>query len=135
MGGRKGIKTAIDGSVMASSVPADYPVTSWNSNLGGCAIGAVIAKRNNQLDQFTTPAQLEQMIDAVLAAGGVDGVTRSSVAGEVVDTPTGAFVTGVDGKPTAVHREDMERLILTVNQEIKSKKKPLSTLIQEYRRS
>lgn len=132
MGGRKGIKTAIDGSVMASSVPADYPVTSWNSNLGGCAIGAVVAKRNNQLDQFTKPAQIEQMIDAVLAAGGVDGVTRSSVAGEVVDTPTGAFVTGVDGKPTAVHSEDLERLAQAVDDEIKPKKKSLHALMQEY---
>lgn len=135
MGGRKGIKTAIDGSEMASSVPADFPTTSWNSNKGACAIGAAVAKRNNQLDQFTKPAQIGQMIDAALAAGGVDGVTRSSVAGEVVDTPTGAFVTGVDGKHKEVHIEDMERLIRIVDLEIKPKKQPLHSLIQELRSS
>jgi hypothetical protein len=131
MGNRKGIKKALDGSVMEASVHAKYPVTSWNSNLGACAVGAVIAKLNNNMATFTTPEQLGRMINAVLAAGAVDGCTRSSKSGEVIDTPTGKLVTGVDGKHPEVHKEDLERLIRIVDLEIKPKKEGAFSLLKD----
>jgi len=106
MGGLPGIPRALDGSEMASAVPSDYPVTAWNSNFGAEAIAAVILSRNGKLDKLHTPEQQTKMIEATLAAGAVDGVTRKSGAGSLADD--GKSRTGVDGFSPQVHAGMLE---------------------------
>jgi glutamate racemase len=106
MGGLPGIPKALDGSEMASAVPADHPVTAWNSNFGAEAIAGVLLARNGKLDKLHTPEQQTKMIVATLAAGAVDGVTRKNVAGSLADD--GKSQTGVDGFSPQVHAGMLE---------------------------
>lgn len=101
MGGLHGIPKAIDGSEMKAAVPARYPVTAWNSNLGAEAIAAVLLARHGQLEKLHTPEQEVAMINAMLDAGAVDGITRSRIAGE--PSVDGKAHTGVDGFAPSVH--------------------------------
>lgn len=108
MGGLPGIPKALDGSEMAAKVPAQHPATSWNSNLGGEAIGAVMLARAGKLDKLHTPEQQAGVITATLAAGAVDGVTRKKIAGELSDD--GKTTSGVDGFSIQVHGAMLEML-------------------------
>ncbi|WP_207004438.1 glutamate cyclase domain-containing protein [Trinickia mobilis] len=108
MGGLAGIPKALDGSEMASAVRAGYPVTAWNSNLGAEAIGAMALAQGGALDKLHTPKQQSAMIEATLAAGAVDGVTRKTEAGAPSDD--GRSRTGVDGFTPAVHAGMLEML-------------------------
>ncbi|MBB5390538.1 MULTISPECIES: glutamate cyclase domain-containing protein [unclassified Herbaspirillum] len=101
MGGLHGIPKAIDGSEMKAAVPARYPVTAWNSNFGAEAIAAVLLARHGQLEKLHTPEQEVAMINAMLDAGAVDGITRSRIAGE--PSVDGKAHTGVDGFAPGVH--------------------------------
>lgn len=108
MGGLQGIPKALDGSEMAAVVPAQHQATAWNSNLGAEAIAAVMLARAGKLDQLHTPEQQAGAIQAALAAGAVDGVTRGKVAGE--PSEDGKTTTGVDGFSIRVHAAMLEML-------------------------
>jgi glutamate racemase len=114
MGGLAGIPKALDGATMAAAVPADHPVTAWNSNLGATAIGAVMLQRAGKLDKLLTGEQQDDAIRATIKAGAVDGVTR----GREVNQPTadGRNYTGVDGHSLDVHRGMLELLRTNVAQ-------------------
>lgn len=114
MGGLDGIPKALDGATMAAAVPADHPVTAWNSNLGATAIGAVMLQRAGKLDKLLTGEQQDNAIRATIEAGAVDGVTR----GREVNQPTadGRNYTGVDGHSLDVHRGMLELLRTNVAQ-------------------
>ncbi|WPB55963.1 glutamate cyclase domain-containing protein [Xylophilus sp. GOD-11R] len=96
MGGLSGIPLARDGSVMASAVKADIPVTSWNSNLGAITIAALLAHKAGRLDLMPTPAQFHALMHEAMAAGAIDGVSRSG-------SPSAGA--GVDGVSLSTHTE------------------------------
>lgn len=108
MGSLIGIPKAADGSEMKSAVCAQYPVTAWNSNFGAEAVAAVLLAKHGQLEKLHTPQQEGAMIEAMLKAGAVDGVTRKSVAGAKSDK--GDMNTGVDGFSPNVHEAMIELL-------------------------
>jgi glutamate racemase len=114
MGGLEGIPKALNGETMAAAVPAQHPVTAWNSNLGATAIGAVMLQRAGKLDKLITGEQQDETIRAAIGAGAVDGVTRGSVINE--PTPDGRNYTGVDGHSLDVHRGMLEMLRTNVAQ-------------------
>ncbi|KVZ52391.1 glutamate cyclase domain-containing protein [Burkholderia ubonensis] len=106
MGTLRGIPLAIDGSKMASAVPARHAVTAWNSNLGAEALAAIILQRHGKLDVLHTPEDQTAMIKAAMNAGAVDGVTRGNGIDEVFSNG----VSGVDGHSCFVHNR-MLRLL------------------------
>jgi glutamate racemase len=108
MGGLPGVPKALDGSIMATNVRAQHPVTAWNSNLGAEAIGAVLLQRADKLDALHTPAQQGASIQATLEQGAVDGVTRKAQAG--VRSDDGNTTTGVDGFSIQTHAAMLEML-------------------------
>lgn len=99
MGGRPGIPKALDGSEMAAVPTAKYQITSWNSNLGAEALGAAVLQLHGKLDKLHTPDQQREMIEAAMAAGAVDGVTRGAKVDEEIDGKT----SGVDGFSPSTH--------------------------------
>ncbi|RFP09331.1 MULTISPECIES: glutamate cyclase domain-containing protein [unclassified Duganella] len=105
------IPKAMNGLQMASSVPVQHPVTSWNSNLGGLAIAADLAGKTGKLEILPSHAQQADLIHATLNAGAVDGVTRGKVAGEAVVSAAGVTNrTGVDGFEPEVHQAMLSML-------------------------
>ncbi|OAJ61444.1 hypothetical protein A6V36_23995 [Paraburkholderia ginsengiterrae] len=114
MGGLENIPQALNGDTMAAAVPAQHPVTAWNSNFGATAIGAVMLQRAGKLDKLITGEQQDATIRAAIGAGAVDGVTRGSVVNQ--PTPDGRNFTGVDGHSLDVHRGMLELLRTNVAQ-------------------
>jgi len=111
MGGVPGIPLAKDGKTeMKSAVPARYPVTAWNSNLGAEALAAVVLQRHGKLDQLHTGIQQTGMIDAAMKAGAVDGVTRGKDLRQEVKVGEDTFHSGVDGFVPEKHNEMLESL-------------------------
>ena len=99
MGGRPGIPKALDGSEMAAVPTAKHQITSWNSNLGAEALGAAVLQLHGKLDKLHTPDQQREMIEASMAAGAVDGVTRGAKVDEQID----GKISGVDGFSPSTH--------------------------------
>jgi glutamate racemase len=111
MGGLKGVPKAMDGTQMQARTKAGIPVTSWNSNLGGEALAAGVLAKFDMLDKLHTPEQQTAMIQAVVDNGGVDGVTRGKILGEMSKDSAGRPVaTGVDGFDPEVHRGTLRML-------------------------
>lgn len=88
-----------EGTSMASTVPSHYPVTSSTSNTGAVGVAAALLARYKKLDKLHTPAQEEKMIAVAIENGAVDGVTKQSELGKIVD----GNVTGVDGIAARTH--------------------------------
>ena len=99
MGGRPGIPKALDGSEMAAVPTAKHQITSWNSNLGAEALGAAVLQLHGKIQKLHTPDQQRAMIEAAMAAGAVDGVTRGAKVDEVID----GKISGVDGFSPSTH--------------------------------
>lgn len=105
----KHVPLAQNGLSMRCEVPSDYPVTAWNSNLGGFAFSAAMLRLHRLEDKFLDEQDVLGMIMASLEAGAVDGVTRKSEVGAPSDTDS-RFVTGVDGYPPEQHMHDIREL-------------------------
>ena len=99
MGGRPNIPLAKNGKPMAAVPTAKHQITSWNSNLGAEALGAAVLQLHGKLDKLHTPEQQRAMIEASMAAGAVDGVTRGAKVDEAID----GQISGVDGFSPSTH--------------------------------
>ncbi len=108
------IPQALDGSNMANTVPADVTLTAWNSNLGAAAIGAAVLQRNGKLDKMPPPDAYVRAIEATMAAGAVDGVTRGRVPNEKM----GDNHSGVDGFHLETHAGDLRKLTAAIARDI-----------------
>ncbi len=108
------IPRALNGAVMASLVPARYPITAWNSNLGAESVAALMLAAAGRLDELHSPAAQSRMIMAAMRAGAVDGVTRCGSPDREVEVGGRIHVSGVDGFSLAHHRGqlvDLERAV------------------------
>jgi len=115
MGGLKNIPLAKDGkTVMAASVPAQHQVTAWNSNLGAETLAAIVLQRHGKLDDLHTPEQQSAMIQASMAFGAVDGVTRGNELRAEVKVGDDTFHSGVDGFAPETHNDMLEILKTTI---------------------
>lgn len=74
------VPPALNGTDMASQIPADILATASVSNWGAEAVAAATASLAGRPDLLHTPAQQTAAIDASVKAGAVDGVSRKPVS-------------------------------------------------------
>lgn len=99
--GSKYIAPAKNGDEMTSIVPSDFPIASWNSNLGGYAYHLALLSELGLIDQAVKPEHVEPMISAMFEAGALDGASRGTAPGPK---------SGVDGFPAERHVQDASEL-------------------------
>ena len=114
MGGLTGIPRALvgdKGREIAAIVPARYPVTAWNANLGGHAVAALLLAAAGRLDAMHTPLQEAVAIETMFAHGAVDGITRTRTIGDAESPPNLDGGTGVDGFSATFHARMLALLV------------------------
>ncbi|MGI4849338.1 MAG: glutamate cyclase domain-containing protein [Janthinobacterium lividum] len=129
-GGTLNVPLAANGTVIAAAIVAQSQVHAWNSNLGGFALAEILLARHGLSKRSMTEIQLASMIQDVMALGGIDGVTRGSVADEYVHNHLGipgkTEQSGVDGFGIRTHQVFLEMLKKLVREIIPVEAKEVS---------
>lgn len=116
MGGLEGLPKAQNGKDMATAIPANIQVTSWNTNLGLEAAAAVMLANAGKKDEIVTPMQVGEMIKESMQYGAVDGVTGGGIPDIQSKGKHGEFLqSGVNGHGLGVHKAMTTLLRSTVD--------------------